>query len=176
MLGNLLGDFVKGNVEDRFPPEVVGGIMNHRMIDLMTDSNAIVSSSKKLISKQRSTFSGIIIDIVYDHFLYRNWRLYSSTAVSEFIRKVYDNLNGHTVKIPPRAELIIARLIREDWLSSYGTIEGVDQTFKRMSKRLRRENTLYSAVEELEAHYPVLNSHFLEFFPQIIHQVRKNVL
>ncbi len=172
MLGNLLGDFVKGKVQDRFPTEVTEGIMNHRMVDLITDSNAIVSSSKKLISKPRSRFSGVIIDVVYDHFLYRNWRLYSSTEVSEFIRMAYDNLSSHAVKIPQRAELVIGRLIREDWLNAYGTMEGMDQTFKRMSKRLRRENTLSSAVDELKVHYHALNSHFLEFFPQLINQIR----
>ena len=172
MLGNLLGDFVKGNAQDRFPPEVFEGIMNHRMVDLFTDSNAIVSSSKKLISRPRCRFSGVIVDIVYDHFLYRNWSMYSRIEVGEFIRMVYDNLSKHGVKIPPRAELIIAKLIQEDWLSAYGSLEGIDTTFRRMSKRLRRENTLSSAVEELEVHYHVLNSHFLRFFPQLIQQMR----
>ncbi len=173
MLGNLLGDFVKGNAQDRFPPEVFQGIMNHRMVDFFTDSNAIVSSSKKLISRPRCRLAGVIIDVVYDHFLYRNWSLYSGNEVDEFIRTVYDNLRSHAVKIPPRAELVIAKLIQEDWLSAYGTLEGIDTTFKRMSKRLRTENTLNSAVEELEGHYDVLNSHFLRFFPQVMQQIRK---
>ncbi len=173
MLGNLLGDFVKGNAQGRFPPEVFEGIMNHRMVDSLTDSNAVVSSSKKLISRPRCRFSGVIIDVVYDHFLYRNWNLYSGIEVDEFIKTIYGNLSKHAVKIPPRAELVIEKMIQEDWLSAYGTLEGIDATFRRMSKRLRRENTLSSAVEELEVHYHTLNSHFLRFFPQLINQMRK---
>jgi acyl carrier protein phosphodiesterase len=81
---------------------------------------------------------------------------------------VYKNLNNHTTVIPPDAELSIQKMIQEDWLRGYGSVEGIDNTFKRMSKRLRRENTLYSAVEELEKHYQALNSQFLGFFPQLI--------
>ncbi len=171
MLGNLLPDFIKGNVHRKFPPEVIQGMMNHRTVDLLTDSSAIVSASKKLISEPRSRLSGVIIDVVYDHFLYRNWKLYSKTDVHEFITTAYDNLLRHGVEIPQRAELIIEKLIQENWLGAYGTMEGIDGTFKRMSKRLRSENMLDSAVEELEAHYTALNAHFLEFFPQLIRQV-----
>ncbi len=173
MLGNLLGDFVKGNVEGRFPSEVIEGIMNHRRVDLITDSDAIVSSSRKLISEARCRFSGVIIDILYDHFLYRNWGVFSDASVNEFIRMVYDNLSSHAVKIPPRAECVITRLIREDWLHAYGSIEGIDKTFNRMSKRLKQENNLDSAVEELKFHYDTLNAHFLLFFPMLIQQIRK---
>ncbi len=147
--------------------------MNHRTVDLLTDSNAIVSASKKLISASRTRLSGVIIDVAYDHLLYRNWSLYSKTDVHEFITTAYDNLQRHGVEIPQRAELIIEKLIRENWLGAYGTLDGIDRTFKRMSKRLRIENTLGSAVEELEAHYTVLNAHFLEFFPQLISKVRE---
>ena len=59
-------------------------------------------------------------------------------------------------------------MIQEDWLRCYGTVEGIDKTFRRMSQRVRRENNLHSAVEELEKHYQVLNSHFLGFFPLLV--------
>ncbi len=173
MLGNFLGDFVTGNVQGRFPPEVVQGIMNHRKVDHFTDSNAIVLTSKSLISRPRRRLAGIIIDVLYDHFLSRNWSLYSGVDASEFIRNAYDTLSSHAVKIPPRAEFVIAKLIEEDWLSAYGTMEGIDTTFRRMSKRLKRENSLSSAVEELETHYDQLNLHFLRFFPELMDQMRR---
>ena len=174
MLGNFLGDFVKGNVEGRFPREVIDGIMHHRLVDHFTNSNAIVLSSKKLISPSRCRFSGIIIDVVYDHFLSRNWNRYSKTDLSEFIGTVYKNLGNQRASIPQTAKLIIEKMIQEDWLNSYGTIEGIDKTFKRISNRLKKENNLCSAVEELEIHYHSLNSHFLQFFPQVIQCLRRS--
>jgi len=174
MLGNFLGDFVKGDAAGRFPREVVEGIMHHRNVDHYTDTNAVVSSSKKLISPSRRRFSGIIIDIAYDHFLSRNWERYSAIDLSEFIGTIYKNLGNRTVVVPQRAEWVIERMIQEDWLSSYGTLEGIDKTFKRISKRLKKENTLCSAVEELETHYHSLNAHFSQFFPQAIRSQRRD--
>jgi acyl carrier protein phosphodiesterase len=176
MLGNFMGDFVKGNVEGKFPQEIVDGIIRHRRIDHFIDSHSIVSSSKKLISEARCRFSGIIIDVLYDHFLSRNWNLYSTTGLNDFIEIVYKNLHNHRMGIPPAAELCIEKMIKEDWLSSYGSVEGIDKTFKRISERLRRENNLCSAVEELEIHCQVLNTHFLRFFPLLINHLGRDQL
>jgi len=171
MLGNFMGDFVKGNVEGKFEQEIVDGILHHRRVDHFTDSHAIVSSSKKLISQARCRFSGVIIDVLYDHFLSRNWSLYSKTRLDDFIERVYKKLHNHWRGIPPAAELCIEKMLKEDWLSSYGSPEGIDKTFKRISERLRRENNLCSAVEELENNYHVLNTHFLRFFPLLINHL-----
>lgn len=174
MLGNFMGDFVKGNAEGIFPREIVDGIMRHRRIDHFTDSHSIVTSSKKLISEARSRFSGIIIDVLYDHFLSGNWNLYSKTGLDDFIEIVYKNLHNHKEAIPPAAELCIEKMIKEDWLRSYGSIAGIDKTFKRISERLRRENNLCSAVEELDIHYHVLNTHFLRFFPLLLKYLHRS--
>jgi acyl carrier protein phosphodiesterase len=168
MLGNFLGDFVKGRIEGVFPREIVDGIIRHRRIDQFTDSHAIVRCSRKLVSKARCRFSGVIIDVAYDHFLSRNWDLYSRTGLDEFIEIAYRNLRLHADSIPPAAGLCIEKMMREDWLRSYRSIEGIDRTFKRISQRLRRDTALCSAVEDLEIHYDVLNGHFLQFFPQLM--------
>jgi len=171
MLGNFLGDFVKGSVEGKFQQEIVDGIMHHRRIDHFTDSNSIVSSSKKLISEARCRFSGIIIDVLYDHFLARNWNLYSKICFDDFIEIVYKNLYSHRKGIPSTAELCIEKMLKEDWLRSYGSLEGIDKTFKRISERLKRKNNLCSAIEDLEMNYHVLNTHFLLFFPRLINHL-----
>jgi acyl carrier protein phosphodiesterase len=66
--------------------------------------------------------------------------------------------------------LVIERMVREDWLRTYGTVEGIDLTFRRISRRLRRENNLHTAVEELEQNYALLQDHFHAFFPQLMAQ------
>ncbi len=171
MLGNFLGDFVKGDIDGRFPPEVIEGIRNHRRVDLFTDTHEIVMASKQVISPSRARYAGIIVDVVYDHFLSRNWAFYSTCSLDEFVDAAYKNLSPHTMHtmpIPPRAAFVIDKMIREDWLRSYETMDGLDGTFKRMSRRLKNTNDLSSAVEDLQAHYARLNRLFLEFFPQLI--------
>ncbi len=168
MLGNLLGDFVKGNVKGKFPQEVVAGIRNHRRVDTFTDSNTVVSSSKKLISASRARFSGVIVDVAYDYILIQNWGLYSRIALDEFIGTVYKNLSNHGLKIPDRADTIIEKIIREDLLRSYRSMDGIDAAFKRIAKRIKIKNNLEHAVKELEVNHHRLNMHFLEFFPELM--------
>ena len=168
MLGNFIADFVKGNVEGRFPHAVVEGIRNHRKADHFTDSHDIFSASRRLISRSRRRFAGVIIDVMYDHFLTKSWDRYSSIGLDEFVGRVYENLGSHEISIPHPVPMVIETMVREDWLRCYGTVEGIDGTFRKISRRLRRENTLDTAVEELERNYERLQDHFHSFFPQLL--------
>ncbi len=67
---------------------------------------------------------------------------------------------------------IIEKMVFEDWLRCCRTVEGIDRTFRRMSRRLRRENPLLTAVEELEQNYAALHDHFHRFFPQLLAHIR----
>jgi acyl carrier protein phosphodiesterase len=171
-LGNFIADFVKGRVDGRFPRAVEEGIRDHRTADLFTDSHEIFSASRRLISRERRRFSGVIIDVLYDHFLTTGWDRYSSVGLDEFVGTVYENLGRHEAPLPHPVRLVIERMIREDWLRSYGTVDGLDRTFWRISRRLSRENTLGSAVVELEANYSALHGHFHRFFPRLLAHVK----
>uniref|UniRef100_UPI00404875E4 ACP phosphodiesterase n=1 Tax=Roseivirga sp. TaxID=1964215 RepID=UPI00404875E4 len=68
-IGNFLGDFVKGNQYLDFEPDIAKGIILHREIDRFTDSHEVVSESKKRLSEKYRHYSGVIVDMFYDHFL-----------------------------------------------------------------------------------------------------------
>ncbi len=88
LLGNLLGDFVKGSAVNLYPQEIIKGIYLHRKVDSYTDSHAIVRSSKSLVCSQRRRFAGVLIDVFYDHFLAKNWREYSEVPVRFCLRRL----------------------------------------------------------------------------------------
>ena len=75
-IGNLLGDFVKGRLDDSFSPEIIKGIKTHRKVDSFTDSHYIIKQTKKLISPGRRKYSGVLVDIFFDHFLTNQWGKY----------------------------------------------------------------------------------------------------
>ncbi len=172
MLGNFIADFVKGNVEGRFPRAVVEGIRNHRKADFFTDTHDIFAASRRLISRSRRRLAGVIIDVLYDHFLTTGWDCYYSIGLDEFVGRVYENLGSHAVSIPHPVPMVIEKMIQEDWLRCYGTVEGIDRTFRRISRRLQWENTLGTAIEELEQNYDRLQDHFHSFFPQLTARFR----
>ena len=71
-IGNLLGDFATGTIEslaERYPPEILRGIKMHRAVDRFTDSHEVFKHARNLLAPGRRRFAGIIIDIIFDHYL-----------------------------------------------------------------------------------------------------------
>lgn len=170
-LGNLLGDLVKGRERNNLPTQFQFGLQCHQLIDCYTDSHEIVERSKQRIRANYGRFSGVAIDIFYDHLLTQNWQNYSVVSLQDFITQVYSSFSDYLELIPPRASSVISRMIEEDWLTSYQTLSGIEYTLKRISWRIRRKTKrnfdLSLAVNELQQHYNDFDRDFQEFFPQL---------
>ena len=69
----ILGDYLKGRLENRFSLEIEAGILLHRAIDQYTDSHPAVKGSYKRLDPKFRRYAGIITDIVSDHLLALNW-------------------------------------------------------------------------------------------------------
>ena len=67
-----------------------------------------------------------------------------------------------------RADLVLSRMIRYDWLSSYADINNIFLALERIGQRLRRPQPLEDAVAVLVAHETTIQRCFADFFPHII--------
>ena len=167
LVGSLLGDFVKGRLDDRFSASVRRGIALHRAIDSFTDAHPLHLQSRNRISRQRRRYAGIIIDVCYDHFLCRRWTDYSSESLDGFTRRVYAALRDHHAHLPQRPKQIVARMISDDWLASYAGLENVGHAFTGIARRIERRNPVAGALAEIEANYAALEGDFKSFFPEL---------
>jgi acyl carrier protein phosphodiesterase len=87
MLGNFMGDFVKGkSYRQQYEPEIIKGIELHRSIDEFTDSHPVVTESKNRLRPTYRHYSGVIVDVFYDHFLAANWNQVPFTAAWKHLR------------------------------------------------------------------------------------------
>jgi acyl carrier protein phosphodiesterase len=111
LIGNLMGDFVRGPVESDSVDRVNAGILLHRRIDTYTDSHCLVLQSKRRIRHVLRRFSGILVDVYFDHFLARNWSRYSSVSLREYSRLVYGILEEHSDALPPRMHRSVEYMI-----------------------------------------------------------------
>jgi acyl carrier protein phosphodiesterase len=168
LIGNLLGDFVKGRPGEHFSDEIVAGILFHRKIDAFADAHPIMRTSRGRIGPQMSRFSGIIIDVCYDHFLARHWSRYSSQKLTVFVQYAYDVLQKNHLILPERLQRILPYMISEDWLGSYIEIKSVGVTLDRITRRLTRGEQFKGAIVEVENNYADLESDFLNFFPDLV--------
>ncbi len=73
IVGNFMGDYVKGRNYLLFPEQVKKGILIHRDIDTFTDMHPITRRNKQRVAEKYHKYAGIIIDIFYDHFLAALW-------------------------------------------------------------------------------------------------------
>jgi acyl carrier protein phosphodiesterase len=167
LLGSLLGDFVKGRLDGRFPETVRRGIALHRAIDSFTDAHPLHLESRNRIGGERRRYAGIIIDVCYDHFLCRHWTEYSSETLDRFAARVYGILREHQDELPDRLRRMVPRMIADDWLGSYAELENVGRALDGIARRIVRNNPLAGAVIEIEANYGELDDDFQRFFPQL---------
>ena len=168
LLGSLMGDFVKGPLAGRFPPELAQALAQHRRIDAFTDAHPIVRVSRARVAPARRRFAGIMVDVFYDHFLALHWEDYADEPLEAFTREVYALLRTRAAILPERLRQIAPHMAQLDWLGSYRRVEAVHEALDRMGERLKRGNALLGAGQELTANYAGLEADFRAFFPEVI--------
>ncbi len=172
ILGNLMGDFLKGVDTSGYPSGIHKGIQLHRRIDSYTDAHPVFGRSRRRLPPPYRRYAGVLVDVFYDHFLARDWHRYSPHEdLASFISRTYRLLSNPPAEPPPRLQRALPRMIREDWLGSYVTEAGVDLTLKRISGRVSRANPLPDGASQLAAHYNGLAMDFAEFYPDLIRHV-----
>lgn len=169
MLGALLGDFARGDVSGRFGPEIELEILLHRRVDSYTDRHPVFVQARQHFDPARRRFAGILLDVFFDHALSRQWQRYSSEPLPDFIARFYGALDYHRAILPADLAELAPRMTRQDWLGSYGELEGVEMAISRMSHRLSRNGELLrDGLLDLRAHYAELCASFDLFFPELV--------
>lgn len=168
VIGNFIGDMVKGRVGDEYPPGVRRGIMMHRRIDAWTDSHERTRECARLVSPPRRRWSRVMVDIFYDHLLVKNWDGYSDENLGDFLDRVYGVILGAKDVLPGAVFDAASAMVSSGWIERYATPEGLAAVFVGVSKRIGRENPLAGAEEELFCNYDEMNRHFRAFFPEVL--------
>lgn len=171
MVGNFIGDFVKGSQLDQYHPRIQQGIRLHRSIDTFTDSHPIVMMSKKRLREKFRHYSPVIVDIFYDHFIAKNWSKFSNEPVLEFTRRFYSIMNQYSSSVPKAVSNMLVYMSSGNWLYHYQFIEGIDKALTGMSRRTKFDSKMELAVTYLEQHYDSFESEFDQFFPDLQHHV-----
>ncbi len=167
-IGNFVGDGVRGNTYRNYPREMQIGIQLHREIDTFTDAHPIFRRSTKRLHKPYSHYSGVIVDIFYDHFLAKNWKAYSDIPLSDYVQDFYKSLNENFDSLPPRFKRLTPLMIEGNWLLSYATIDGIQLVLNGMNRRTKGLSKMNQATKELQMHYGAFENDFTEFFTELI--------
>ena len=167
-IGNFIADNLKGKQYLEFPERIQQGVLLHRKIDSFTDTHPIVKLSKVRLYNNYSHYAGVIVDILYDHFLAKNWTYYSTIPLEVFANNFYNLLNDNFEILPLSIQNMIPFMIRDNWLVSYASIDGISKVLEGMNKRTKNKSKMNLAVNDLQEFYTDFESEFTSFFKELI--------
>ena len=166
MVGNLMGDFVRGRAVAEGSDELSRGVRLHRCIDRWTDDDPVFQRSRARLEPPFRRYAGILVDIYYDHFLARHWAHYGpGVSLTDYTAGAYATLAQWRSVMPPRMQGYVSRLREHDGLAASHSLDGVAAQLAVLARRMRRPGPLAQGVAPLRELYEVLEQDFHAFYP-----------
>jgi len=170
IVGNFIADFVKGNKFNNYPNAISEGIKMHREIDFYTDRHRMVRQGRKRLFSTYRHYSGVIIDMFYDHYLASLWNDYSHDPLTEFASQIYNTIERNWEHLPPGSQHMFPYMKSGNWLLRYATTDGIGRSLNGMAQRLDNNSGLEKSIHDLHKHY----DDFLAEFQVFIIDIKNN--
>ncbi len=178
-LGNLLADPLKCRAWEGATPAFSHGLKMHMAIDRFTDSHGLVSASKARLGTT-GRLKGVVIDLLYDHYLSRHWESYATVPLNDFLAQFYEQAQLVSHAYPSQAKCVITGLIRSNRLASYASFTGFVDSLRlidtRLSPRAQARDSALNYVASVELEYDQLEKDFEQFFPELVRFFQNHAL
>ncbi len=166
-IGNFMADGIKGKKYLKYSEGIQKGILIHRWIDSYTDSHSITKQSTKRLHAKYGHYSGVIVDILYDHFLAKNWKQYHDQPLDQYIQDFYTLLKDNHSLLTSRIQKMMIPMMKQNWLLSYASLEGIETVLYNMNIRIKNRVPMDEAIEDLKEHYDAFEKEFTSFFEEL---------
>jgi len=167
IFGNFIADAVRGKAYENYSPEVQKGILLHRSIDSFTDAHPIFRKHSKLFFKEHRHYGRVILDVLYDHLLAKNWHNYHPEDLQTFSRSFYHMVRDFPEPLPQRMVHFFDKMEEQNWLFEYADIKGIARILMHMSRRTAFPSDFPAAVPIFQAHEAAIEADFFDFFEAI---------
>jgi acyl carrier protein phosphodiesterase len=151
-VGAILGDVVRGRELGDFPADIALGIRLHRHVDALTDRHPRLLQARAAFPEGARRYAGILLDLVLDHAMTRQWSQFSTETLSDFTQRSAAAVADASAwfiasggRPPERREFA-------DLLMSYASESGIEQAVQRIATRLRKPEALIEAANGWQAH------------------------
>ncbi len=171
IMGNMIADFIRNKEVDNYSLDVQKGIQLHRNIDHYTDNHTEVRKGTERLRPHHRKYSPVVIDLFYDHLLVKNWERYTDEGLDDFCNRMYKILNDRMGVMPTRLARRLPLMIEDNWLTKYGTEEGMLFVLKKMDQRTKFPSDFAAGVAHLKDGFENFNAEFNTFFPEVIDYV-----
>ncbi len=173
MLGNLLGDFVKGSPNERYPAPLWQGIGLHRFVDSYTDSHPLMEQCKPLFKNGTRRYALIALDMCWDHCLACKWRDYYPDSIAAFSQYARQRVEQSWVDDLPAGYLRLHDHMWDGgWLASYADFANIEYALQNMARRSPRMAPLAQTSQYMRQNLAFLNGIFDELYPDVLQACR----
>ena len=166
-IGNFMADSIHGHDYNHYQTEIRKGILLHRSIDSFTDMHPIYRQSKHRLHEKYGHYSGVIMDIFYDHFLAKNWNHYSKIKLEHYTQTFYKLLQDNYDVLTDKAKGMLPNMLGRNWLVSYASIEGLQMIMFQMDHRTKNRVAMHESTVELLHYYNEFEDEFTLFFEEL---------
>lgn len=166
-IGNFMADSIRGHHYLDYPDEIRKGILLHRYIDTFTDAHPIYRKSKHRLHEKYGHYSGVIMDIVYDHFLAKNWSNYSNEKLENYADNFYKLLQDNYEILTEKIQKMMPYMIARNWLVSYANLDGLEMILFQMDYRTKHRVHMQEAIVEVKQFYTEFEEEFTLFFEEL---------
>ena len=171
VVGGVVGDWIKGPLPAGLPEDLARGVALHRAIDSFAETHPAFCASRARMSPARRRYAGVLVDIFYDHLLARDWARYRADELGGYCAGVYRQIADRRHHLPASAHHALELMAREDWLQSYGGLEGIADVLARMARRARQPNPLAGGEADFVAAAEGFERDFRDWLPDAQHFV-----
>jgi acyl carrier protein phosphodiesterase len=147
LAGAILGDVLHGALPAHMPPALARAVRYHRIVDAHTDRHPRVALARAGFPPGARRFAGIVLDLVFDHALARDWDAFSAEPLAQFAdragRAVQDGAAWFEHAGDPAPDAARFSVL----LQSYASEAGLERAIRRTASRLRLPDGLLRAAE-----------------------------
>jgi acyl carrier protein phosphodiesterase len=147
LVGNFIADHVRGNNFQPFTNEIIEGIYLHRRIDVFTDAHPEFKKSKRIFYDGFEKYSGVLVDIYFDHFLAKNFSAFSKIPLNDFSKNVYNIYVQHEQILPKSSSGFLEYVIKNNIYYAYAGIDGIERVLYHLSHRIKHNVRMDSSIK-----------------------------
>ncbi len=173
LLGNFIGDFVKGRTWEKYPVPVQHGILLHRSIDSFTDNHDATHQSVARIRPFAGRYAPPVMDILYDHLLCKSWNTVTEVDFDAFADWTYANLEKRKAEMPEKLQRRLPHMLAGRFLHGYQTREGLEWVMQQFERRLLGKIDTAALLGYFFDNLEHFSMDFKVFFPDLQEMVRQ---
>jgi acyl carrier protein phosphodiesterase len=166
MVGQFLGDGVRGKDFEKFEPEIRTGILLHRWIDSNLDSFEFTHQIRSEIRSEVGLYSPVFIDILLDHFRAKYFDALGMGPLKKFQDHWTAMLKPHRAVMSKRLLGYYEAMLKYQWFETYESLEGTQEVLIQMSMRLPQSEGLQIASANLPIYVSRYESGYLPFWTE----------